>query len=150
MLAARVERVDPTTIRRDGTRVWITAHDALPGGLVDKQLRKEPPRAEVVGANAIADRVLRGDMLDEVEHARARRECVEGEVPPQPDDVAEPEPVNIHDRERARFPQLRTRSDIAQDERAPVVREPPGGPVERNGRNPVVPRQEGVAKDAAP
>ena len=57
--------------------------------------------------------------------------------------------MHADDRKGALLLQPRTRGDIAQHERAPVVREPTRRPVERDLRNPVASRQDRIADDAA-
>src|SRR5439155_19931057 len=58
VLTAGVERVDPTAVARDDASIGIPAHDALPGRLVDDDLREQPSTAEVVGPDPVRPRIL--------------------------------------------------------------------------------------------
>ncbi len=97
---AVVERVGepPVRARRPGDR--RATHDVPDLAGVDDRLALEAARTQVVQSHEVAGRIVRREVLDEVEQGAVRRDRVEREVAAQRDRLAESKPACPDERER--------------------------------------------------
>ena len=102
--------------------------------------------AHVVGADGVAGRIPGRDVLDQVEQAALRRDCVEAEVASQAQNRSYAQPRGVQNRQRGSDAR-KLRAGLDQYEHPAVSGEPAGGSVVGHGRNGEAPRKHQRRQD---